>query len=362
MDDNNDHSWTADMWLGGWQGIALASTIAVITSIALSKQRRQAHADNIMRPFKEENLAGKTIVITGANRGIGLATAEILASHKGQPHVILGCRAMDSCQEAAKSLRASTGNPNITPLELDLTNFQSIESFAKEIKTCNILINNASQMSPHRVFKHGIELTMLTNHIGPIFLSMLMLPTLQQTARQSNESTRIINVGSRLEKTASIPLSDQQPFNLRWLQHGPLQEPFSPWAAYSNSKLSTLLSSLALSSKSSEIESSIVTINTVTPGIVYTDLGRWAPLWQRILAGPIMAAVLRTPYQGAASVVHAALSPSLSNKSGRFYYDGQEIQPSLRAQNRQLATAVHAETEELIRQLRGNQQPHPLQQ
>jgi len=95
--------------------------------------------------------------------------------------------------------------------------------------------------------------------------------------------------------------------SLQWIRAGP--KDYSPWASYSNSKLCTLLSSLAMTQKisSNNSDSTVqpnVTINTVTPGIVYTDLGRWAPYWQRFLGAPLMHTFLRTPKEGAASVIH----------------------------------------------------------
>jgi NAD(P)-dependent dehydrogenase (short-subunit alcohol dehydrogenase family) len=348
----------------GWQQVIFStSVICLATTYIVTKQSKQRHSESLLRQFKETDLSNKTIVITGSNRGIGKATAEFLASKNAK--IILGCRCIENCERAAQDIKSKTGNSNITPMHIDLSDLKSIEHFSKAIPKCHILINNASSMFPNYQTKSGIEATMLTNYIGPMYLSHLMLPTLQNTSIEDNTQTRIVHVGSRLEKAAKIPMysAGNEPFPLDWIRKGPTN--YTAWASYSNSKLCTLLGSLAMSqainnkdylgnegpSRNEDVRFPRVTINTVTPGIVYTDLGRWAPLWSRVLAAPIMHTFLRTPMQGAASVIHASISEDVKQKSGVFLYDGKEILPSSLARSVATAEAVHKETLSIFKEV-----------
>jgi NAD(P)-dependent dehydrogenase (short-subunit alcohol dehydrogenase family) len=92
-----------------------------------------------------------------------------------------------------------------------------------------------------------------------------------------------------------------------------------------------------------------VTVNTVSPGMVNTGLSRFMPRWQRVLLSPLSYMFMRSPAQGADSVVFAAMSHDLSGVSGKFISNRKFIMPSEKAQNAELALQVWKESERLVK-------------
>ena len=233
----------------------------------------------ISRPSPPLTLLGKTIIITGANSGIGFAAAKALVQRGA--HVILACRDLSSAFKAKQAILSSVANnasidsQNVEVKPLDLSDFESIRAFAADISSCDVLINNAGIMlnSSH---SNSSNLTMRTNHLGPFLLTNLLLPTIRRTALNSGKECRIINVASRLEKVAKFD-EKNMPI-LAWLSG---QSPSSsssspsssspPWSGmtlYANSKLCNLLMTFELHRRLQREEGNkeIITVNAMTPG------------------------------------------------------------------------------------------------
>ena len=133
----------------------------------------------------QRRLDGKTVIITGANTGIGKETALDLA--KRGARVILACRDMNKASDAAKWIRKISGNEDIIIEELDLASFDSIRLFAETIliheKRIDIFINNAAVMAcPRSLTEDGFELQFGTNHLGHFLLTNLLLDRLKESA------------------------------------------------------------------------------------------------------------------------------------------------------------------------------------
>ncbi|XP_035765279.1 retinol dehydrogenase 11 [Neolamprologus brichardi] len=117
----------------------------------------------------EERLDGKTVVITGANTGIGKETAKDLARRGAR--IIMACRDLERAEEARTDILEDTGNENVVIRKLDLSDTKSIRAFAevvnKEEKQVNILINNAGiMMCPYSKTVDGYEMQLGVNHLG----------------------------------------------------------------------------------------------------------------------------------------------------------------------------------------------------
>lgn len=139
-------------------------------------------------------LDGKTVIITGANTGIGKETALDLA--KRGARVILACRDLNKSLQAADEIRKKTGNGNVFVKLLDLASLESVRQFAKEINAqedrIDILINNAGIMAcPKWKTKDGFETQFGVNHLGHFLLTNLLLDKIKQTGK-----ARIVNVSS----------------------------------------------------------------------------------------------------------------------------------------------------------------------
>ncbi len=162
------------------------------------------------------SFAGRTVVITGANAGLGEVTARELA--RVGARVVLAVRDTEKGKAAAERM---TGNVEVR--QLDLQDLGSVRRFADELGTVDVLVNNAGIMATkHAVTADGFEGQIGTNHLGHFALTNLLLPKL---------TDRVVTVSSLMHHFGYISLRD-----LNWRSR-----PYSAWLAYSQSKLANLL-------------------------------------------------------------------------------------------------------------------------
>eukprot|EP00041_Stephanoeca_diplocostata_P011004 m.177623 g.177623 ORF g.177623 m.177623 type:complete len:390 (+) comp18374_c0_seq5:335-1504(+) len=287
------------------------------------------------RPITDE-LHGTTVIVTGANCGIGFATAERMASMGAR--VVLGCRNPERCAIAASQIRTTTGNADVVvgpPLDLGVLG--TVDEFAawvnrKELKP-RILINNAGAMVPDLETKlltnekgttHAVEATFAANTVGPAALTMSLLPALKAAATETH-CARVINVSSRLEKFATLDsyLHDVSGKSLAGLvdpkhtgKEASSARAYAPFTAYANAKQGNLLFTYKLADTlcTDEPSRARVLVAAVSPGMVNTSLGRWHP-WFPVTA-PLRWLLLPSPSAGAEASVFAATSPTLEEVAG----------------------------------------------
>src|ERR1035437_9962549 len=152
--------------------------------------------------------AGRTVVITGANSGIGFEAARVLAEHGAA--VILACRDAGRGRDAAVRIAATAPQATMTVVHLDLASLASVREAAEEIRashvTLDLLINNAGLMFPPRgVTADGFELQIGTNHLGHFALTGLLLDRLLV-----QQGSRIVTVSSNGHRTGRINFDDLQ--------------------------------------------------------------------------------------------------------------------------------------------------------
>ena len=211
-------------------------------------------------------LNGKTVIITGANSGIGKETAIDLA--KRNARVILACRSVERGERAAVDIRKRSKNDNVIFHQLDLTSFSSIRQFSqsilKEEDHLDILINNAGVfMLPLWRTKDGIEMHFGVNYLGHFLLTNLLLNRLKQAP-----AARIVNVAADVPTLlGGINFEDINS-----------EKSYNRVKAVIQSKLLVILSSQYLA-RQLEQEGSEVTVNTVHPGIVRNEFGRYLNYW-----------------------------------------------------------------------------------
>ncbi|CAN0537866.1 unnamed protein product, partial [Ectocarpus sp. 12 AP-2014] len=169
-------------------------------------------------------MSGRVCIVTGANAGIGKATATALAQRGAR--VVLACRSPTKCDAACEDIRRRVPGAALDALTLDLSSVESIrgfvETFHKTGLPLHVLVNNAGIIPGKPGTIRGMEQSMVVNHLGPFLLTHLLLPDLRKASaaaaapasafghgdrEQSPEnvpgtgpSSRIVNVGSRLEK------------------------------------------------------------------------------------------------------------------------------------------------------------------
>ncbi|MGY1715908.1 oxidoreductase [Geodermatophilus sp. SYSU D01106] len=172
--------------------------------------------------FSVPSQAGRTVVVTGATSGLGLATGRVLAE-KGA-RVVLAVRDVARGERAAASLAG-----RVEVRRLDLADLASVRAFADGWSgPLDVLVNNAGiMMVPQGRTADGFELQFGTNHLGHFALTNLLLPSL---------TDRVVTVSSTAHRMGAIDLAD-----LNWERR-----PYSPERAYGQSKLANLLFTLEL--------------------------------------------------------------------------------------------------------------------
>lgn len=263
----------------------------------------------------KNRMDGKTVVITGANTGIGYETAKELASRGAR--VILGCRNAQKAEAAVDRLVADTRNSNVSWKLLDTSSMESVRTFAAEVLKAtdrvDVLINNAGTSGPNErcVTEDGFEVTFATNYLGHFLLTNLLLPTLKHSA-----PSRIISVSSVAYAFGNMDFADLQSTSGK----------FSAGKAYSNSKLATVLFTKELARR---LDGTGVTANVLHPGVVNTPLSR-----SLMKVGEPVFGILSTVFgvkslvEGAQTSIHLAVADEVSDVSGAYFKDCKRKTPS----------------------------------
>jgi retinol dehydrogenase-12 len=268
----------------------------------------------------------QTILITGANTGIGRSTAKALAGRGA--HLILACRSKEKTQPVIDEIRRETGNEAIEFLGLDLSNLASVRAAATEFLSrgvpLHVLINNAGLAGARGVTSDGFEVTFGVNHLGHFLLTTMLLERLRQSA-----PARIVNVSS------------QAHYDARGIDFDALRRPTSSMtglAEYAVSKLSNVLFTQELARR---VSSDGVTTYALHPGVIASDVWRQIPWPVR----DIIKLFMKSTEQGARTSVHCATAPELAGHTGRYYDDCKEKPASIHATT-ELAAKLWEKSEE----------------
>jgi NAD(P)-dependent dehydrogenase (short-subunit alcohol dehydrogenase family) len=192
------------------------------------------------------SFAGRTVIITGANSGLGAVTARELA--RTGATVILAVRTPSKGEAAAQQM---TGDVEVR--QLDLQDLSSVRRFADGVDKLDVLINNAGIMAtPYTLTVDGFESQMGTNHLGHFALTNLLLPKV---------GDRVVTVSSMLHYAGRINLDD-----LNWKSRR-----YSAWLAYGQSKLANLLFTSELQRRLEAVGSPLRSL-AAHPGYSQTNL------------------------------------------------------------------------------------------
>jgi len=277
------------------------------------------------------DLSGKTVIVTGANTGIGYQTARALASIGGV--VTLACRNTDAAEQACQKIRQQHPEAKVTAMHLDLSDLNSVSEFAKEYPqdTLSLLINNAGSSAPRLMTTaQGFERTVGVCHIGHFLLTELLMPKLLAA-----QPARVVMVSSE---------SHRYPAKLDFKNLGKAQEPFKSMRAYGQAKLCNVLMADELQRR---YGSQGLTACSVHPGaLVTTDFGRESMLFRMVfwLASPFT----KNPNQGAATTVYCALHEPASEIAGGYFSHCQKARQTAEAKDPQVAARLWALSEQWI--------------
>ena len=249
------------------------------------------------------HLAGKRAIVTGANIGLGYQTARELA--RAGAEVVLACRSIERGTAAADKIRQEQPGASLHVAQLDLSTLQSVRVFAEQVLaggSLDILVNNAGIMAlPKRqVTVDGFEMQLGTNYLGHFALTGLVLPALLATP-----APRVVSLSSNAHKRGQIHFDDLQ------MEHN-----YSPFGAYSQTKLAMLLYARELQRQSTAHGTRLVSI-AAHPGLSTTAIGRDVTGPAKF-AIPIMFKVLgQDEARGALPQLYAATAPEAT--PGGYY-------------------------------------------
>lgn len=285
-------------------------------------------------------LEGRVIVITGANSGIGLEAAAMLAS--AGAHVVMACRSPARGEAALERVRAARDGARAELMRLDLADLASVRAFADALLSrhprVDVLINNAGVMAlPHGRTADGFERQIGTNHLGHFALTVRVLREGQAPP------ARVVTVASHAHRWGRIRFDDL---------HG--ERRYHPWLAYGQSKLANLLFMNELARRAPE-----VTSVACHPGYASTNLqgaasreagsGLGARFWDWA-----NGAFAQSARAGALPTVHAAVRDDLASGDylgprGPFELVGapRKVRATRAAQDRETAARLWALSEEL---------------
>lgn len=273
----------------------------------------------------QEDLNGKVVIVTGANTGIGKEVARGLAARNAK--VILACRNKEKCDQARKDIIYDTKNKYVYCRRCDLASQESIRQFVERFKQehtqLNILINNGGIMQCEKSYtKEGIEMQLGVNHMGHFLLTNLLLDVLKKSA-----PSRIINVSSAAHLKGKLNVQDLNS-----------STNYNAYDAYAQSKLANVLFTRELAKK---LEGTEVTANAVHPGIVDTEITRHVKIFNNFFFKPFIKVFtwpfIKTPRQGAQTILYAALDPSLDDVTGSYFSNNEITEISNEAKNDTLA-------------------------
>jgi protochlorophyllide reductase len=253
------------------------------------------------------DLVGRTAFVTGANSGIGLETARLLAD--AGAHVVLACRNPARAHAAAQEIIDQQPIGSVEVLVLDLADLDCIaaatSTFAATHARLDVLVNNAGLMcTPRGTTAQGFETQFGVNHLGHYALTARLLPILLAT----NES-RVVTVSSLSHHFGRLDFDD-----LQRSRH------YSPLGAYCQSKLANLLFAFELQARLAAIDAPTISL-AAHPGGANTNLGRTNPggafftltTWVR----PYVEGFTQSAAMGALSSLRAATAPDVAG--GDFY-------------------------------------------
>jgi NAD(P)-dependent dehydrogenase (short-subunit alcohol dehydrogenase family) len=249
---------------------------------------------------------GRVALITGANSGIGLEAARVLAGRGA--HVVLACRTRSKADAARDSILADHPSADVSIVDCDVSSLASVAAAAADFRgrfdRLDLLINNAGVMAtPYERTVDGFELQLATNHLGHVALTAHLLPMLIATS-----GSRVVNVSSLAHAMGTIDFDDLQS-----------ERSYKAWPAYGQSKLANLLFTFELQRRLAAVGADTIAV-AAHPGISETNLatstgGMLGRLM--LMARPIARLLSQSAQSGSLPTLRAATDPAV--RGGEYY-------------------------------------------
>ncbi|KAH7414239.1 hypothetical protein DE146DRAFT_28687 [Phaeosphaeria sp. MPI-PUGE-AT-0046c] len=255
--------------------------------------------------------SGKTYIVTGSNNGLGLETARHLVASSAA-RVILAVRNTTAGEKAKIDIERTTGRTGVAEVwHLDLASYVSVKKFAEKVRNeldrIDGMIENAGVFLNKWTVAEAMETSMTVNVVNTMFLAVLVMPKLIESARRYGIQPRLVflvsglgfqaaakhelDKGGRQNVLMGVNNSKKQDMNQR----------------YALTKLIEIYAVRAMS-EMFPVEKTNVAINMVSPGICSTGLARDASVFFRAAQGVIRTVLSRTAEQGSRTILHALLA------------------------------------------------------
>jgi len=278
----------------------------------------------------DDDLQGRTFLVTGASSGIGRATVEALAARGGR--VVLAARSEERTRPVLDGIRAQHRSAAVEFLQVDVSDLASVRRAAATYlatgRPLDVLVNNAGVAGTRALSADGFDLTYATNHIGPFLLTSLLLPAIERAPQG-----RIVNVSS---------IGHMQVKRIDWTLLERRTEPRkSGFLDYGTTKLMNILHAKELARR---LAGTRVTTYALHPGGVKSNIWRALP---RPLQWVIKLFLISNE-EGARTQLYCATAPELAGVTGRYYDKSREVRPNPLADDPALARELWTRTEAAI--------------
>jgi retinol dehydrogenase 14 len=280
--------------------------------------------------YPSGGMGGKTVLITGGTSGIGKATAVALAA-MGANVVVVG-RNQERGEAAVGEIRARSHSESVELMLADLSVQAEVRGLAEEFQgrhdRLDVLVNNAGLVQSKRTeTADGIETTLAINHLAPFLLTNLLLGRLEKSA-----PSRVITVSSEAQRWGTMNFEDMQS-----------RRKYRGFPVYGMTKLANIMFTYELAER---LNGTGVSANCVHPGSVSTNFGQnnRGPM---ALFFRTFKPFMRSPEQGADTLVWLASSPEVDGISGKYFSDRKEIEAKKVAYERAARRRLWEISEEL---------------
>jgi retinol dehydrogenase 14 len=254
-------------------------------------------------------MGGTTVLITGGTSGIGNATAVAMAA-MGANVVVVG-RNQERGGAAVEEIKAQSHNESVELMLADLSVQAEVrrlaEEFLERYDRLDVLVNNAGLVQSKRTeTPDGIETTLAINHLAPFLLTNLLLGCLEQSA-----PSRVITVSSEAQRWGTMDFEDMQS-----------RRKYRGFPVYGMTKLANIMFTYELAER---LDGTGVAVNCLHPGSVGTNFGQ-NNRGAMALFFRTFKPFMRSPEQGADTLIWLASSPEVDGVSGKYFSDRKEIE------------------------------------
>ncbi|KAJ6526933.1 hypothetical protein DFH09DRAFT_1414611 [Mycena vulgaris] len=260
-------------------------------------------------PVAEADLTGKTVIILGANTGLGFEAVKHFAG-MNPARLILACRSQSRGQAAMDKLKADTGYKNAELWLVDLADFASVKQFADKFEKdggrLDIFVENAGVNSDkYEATKDGYEVSFQVNCLSTPLAGLLLLPHMLRTAREHSTVPRLVVVASEVHYFTDIPKSVREGDNiLATLGSAEYCTPATMQDRYMVTKLLNVFFVRALNAR---LGAAPLIVNAINPGLCHSELGRTMTGVKAFLFGILSSILAFTAEEGSRQLVWGAI-------------------------------------------------------